>query len=95
MHGGKRPGAGAPIGNFNALKTGRHSPRLRRLWLTAAKNAGAAAVLDNLHDALVLFQHGLLSVGAPWAPKTRRPTRGRPPGPSLYDRPRPHLSGRL
>lgn len=92
MHGGKRPGAGAPLGNFNALKTGHHSPRLRRLWLTAAKNAGAGAVLDNLHDALVLFHNGLLSVGAPWAPKRRRRRPpGRPPGPSIYDPPPPHL----
>ena len=27
--GGKRPGAGAPRGNFNALRNGLHSPRLR------------------------------------------------------------------
>ena len=27
--GGKRPGAGAPRGNLNALTTGNHSPRLR------------------------------------------------------------------
>jgi len=27
--GGKRPGAGAPRGNFNALKRGNHSPRVR------------------------------------------------------------------
>ena len=27
--GGKRPGAGAPKGNHNALKTGRHSKRFR------------------------------------------------------------------
>ncbi len=26
--GGRRPGAGAPRGNFNGLKTGRHSKRL-------------------------------------------------------------------
>ena len=29
--GGKRPGAGAPKGNLNALKTGRSSPRVRAL----------------------------------------------------------------
>jgi hypothetical protein len=29
--GGKRPGAGAPIGNINALKSGAHSPRFRGL----------------------------------------------------------------
>jgi hypothetical protein len=26
-HGGRRPGAGAPRGNFNALRVGNHSPR--------------------------------------------------------------------
>ena len=29
--GGKRPGAGAPKGNTNAFKTGKHSPRFRSL----------------------------------------------------------------
>ena len=29
--GGKRPGAGAPRGNTNAFKTGKHSPRFRTL----------------------------------------------------------------
>ncbi len=29
--GGKRPGAGAPKGNLNALKTGRHSKQLLAL----------------------------------------------------------------
>jgi ABC-type antimicrobial peptide transport system permease subunit len=28
-HGGKRPGAGAPKGNLNALKTGRRSKQLK------------------------------------------------------------------
>ena len=27
--GGRRPGAGAPKGNFNGLRTGLHSPRVR------------------------------------------------------------------
>ena len=30
-HGGRRPGAGAPRGNLNALKTGRYSRRLRTI----------------------------------------------------------------
>ncbi|GEM_PF-3513875 len=31
--GGKRPGAGAPKGNLNALKNGRNSPRIREYML--------------------------------------------------------------
>lgn len=31
MRGGKRPGAGAPKGNTNALKTGHYSPRAQAL----------------------------------------------------------------
>jgi hypothetical protein len=27
--GGRRPGAGAPKGNFNAMKSGKFSPRVR------------------------------------------------------------------
>jgi hypothetical protein len=30
-HGGRRPGAGAPQGNLNALKTGRYSRRVKAL----------------------------------------------------------------
>ena len=38
--GGRRPGAGAPRGNTNALKNGVHSPRLRAI---------ATALYDNPH----------------------------------------------
>jgi hypothetical protein len=34
--GGKRPGAGAPRGNLNALKHGRHSTQLQQLAVTLA-----------------------------------------------------------
>ena len=34
--GGKRPGAGAPKGNLNALKHGRHSAQLQQLAVTLA-----------------------------------------------------------
>jgi hypothetical protein len=30
-HGGRRPGAGAPLGNLNGLKTGVYSARLRNV----------------------------------------------------------------
>ena len=34
--GGKRPGAGAPKGNLNAMKHGRHSAQLQQLAVTLA-----------------------------------------------------------
>lgn len=36
-HGGKRPGAGAPKGNLNGLKTGKHSIRLNAVLAAMAK----------------------------------------------------------
>ena len=30
--GGRRAGAGAPIGNFNGIRNGNHSPRMRRVY---------------------------------------------------------------
>ncbi len=33
--GGRRPGAGAPKGNLNAIKTGRYSPRLEAAFRIA------------------------------------------------------------
>ena len=41
--GGKRPGAGAPMGNTNAFKTGKHSPRFRAL-------AHAISLVPQLQD---------------------------------------------
>ncbi len=44
--GGKRPGAGAPKGNLNALKSGRYSKRVRAL-------RGALAAIPKTTDLLV------------------------------------------
>ena len=44
--GGRRPGAGAPRGNLNGVKTGAHSPRLRALY--------AALMLQPLFRQLVI-----------------------------------------
>ena len=44
--GGRRPGAGAPKGNMNALKTGRYSTRVRAL-------RGAMEALPRTTDVLV------------------------------------------
>lgn len=40
--GGKRPGAGAPKGNLNALTRGNRSPRLLHVGLVLALRAAAA-----------------------------------------------------
>jgi hypothetical protein len=45
-HGGSRRGSGAPIGNFNALKKGRYSPRLIRGMAVLSL---APAVTEVLH----------------------------------------------
>ncbi len=44
--GGHRPGAGAPKGNLNALKDGRHSARYRRL-------VQSLALLPEVRDTLI------------------------------------------
>ncbi len=46
--GGKRPGAGAPRGNLNALKHGRHSAQLQQLALTLA-------LLPHVRDTFIKF----------------------------------------
>lgn len=47
--GGKRPGAGAPKGNINAVKTGRYSKRLRAV-------ARALNSIPELRDFFLEFQ---------------------------------------
>ena len=44
-HGGRRPGAGAPRGNMNAVKSGRYSKRLRTLAKALAGVPEVAAIL--------------------------------------------------
>ena len=46
--GGRRPGAGAPRGNLNALKHGRHSAQLQQLALTLA-------LLPHVRDTFIKF----------------------------------------
>ncbi|MEX2246742.1 MAG: hypothetical protein WEC75_08640 [Dehalococcoidia bacterium] len=48
--GGRRPGAGAPKGNLNALKSGRYSPRVRAVLY---------ALVDDPTTRSVLLQVGL------------------------------------
>jgi hypothetical protein len=42
--GGRRPGAGAPKGNLNGLKTGRHSPRFLAFAAALAADPGLNAL---------------------------------------------------
>ena len=50
--GGRRPGAGAPKGNWNALSSGRRSARLRAL------------ILSLKHDRHFLMVYALLRLAA-------------------------------
>lgn len=59
-HGGHRPGAGAPIGNFNALKHGRRSAQLRQLFIRAAKSKRTRALVGTLAAAALLHKAGLV-----------------------------------
>ena len=43
--GGRRPGAGAPLGNHNALKTGRYSKRFQQLARALLKNPETMALI--------------------------------------------------
>ena len=43
--GGKRPGAGAPLGNHNALKTGRYSKRFQQIARALLKNPETLSLL--------------------------------------------------
>jgi len=47
-HGGRRPGAGAPIGNLNAVKNGTYSARYRRI-------IQALAAIPEIKEVLVKF----------------------------------------
>ena len=46
--GGRRPGAGAPKGNLNGLKTGAHSPRVKAVLRAIAENPESRAVFLSL-----------------------------------------------
>ena len=47
--GGKRPGAGAPRGNLNAVKSGRYSQRLKALADSLAKVPQVRSLLLEFH----------------------------------------------
>lgn len=49
--GGKRPGAGAPKGNFNGVRTGNHSARMLMVYLALVNypEEGLKALGDDLY----------------------------------------------
>ena len=63
--GGKRPGAGAPRGNLNALKSGRYSKRLAALRAALAAMPLTADVLVKMtgrdRRKMEMLAHGLQS----------------------------------
>lgn len=50
--GGKRPGAGAPKGNFNGVRTGNHSARMLMVYLALVNypEEGLKALGDDLYE---------------------------------------------
>jgi len=87
--GGRRPGAGAPRGNMNALKTGAYSrqfaelgrllagdPRIRAVLLGVATRAGRKFKTANEEAAYLLTKWAERvekNAEAKYAPKARRP----------------------
>ena len=63
--GGKRPGAGAPRGNLNALKTGRYSKRLAGLRAALTAMPATASLLVQMtgrdRRKMEMLAHGLQS----------------------------------
>ena len=55
--GGRRPGAGAPLGNHNALKTGRYSKRFQQLARALLKNPETRALIATFRKKQVKEQH--------------------------------------
>jgi hypothetical protein len=67
--GGRRPGAGAPRDNLNALKHGRRSRQLRALFV-ALRRPKVRRVLKAVQQAAALHRAGLVA-------KPRASTRDR------------------
>ena len=55
--GGKRHGAGAPLGNHNALKTGRYSKRFQQLDRALLKNPETTALIATFRKKQIKEQH--------------------------------------
>ncbi len=48
--GGRRPGAGAPKGNFNAVTTGNNSPRLLMVYLAVLRHPDWKALAYEIYE---------------------------------------------
>ena len=48
--GGRRPGAGAPRGNLNAMRGGKHSPRARAVIAMTGVHRNKRAVFIDLYE---------------------------------------------
>ena len=48
--GGKRPGAGAPKGNFNGVRSGNHSSRMLMVYLAIVNHPGHRALARDLYE---------------------------------------------
>ena len=94
--GGRRPGAGAPKGNMNALKSGRYSPRFNAVRAALSQVPEVQAYLDALrrqqlrtkrmtegalHAALLEVLQGAPSRNNPLLAHLRKTPPG-PPGPA-------------
>ncbi len=48
--GGKRPGAGAPRGNFNGVKSGNHSSRMLAVYIALVNHPDKKALARDLYE---------------------------------------------
>lgn len=58
--GGKRAGAGAPEGNFNAMTHGRRSRQLRQLFIAMMGRTRARQLVGKARAAALLTKAGLV-----------------------------------
>ena len=49
--GGRRPGAGAPRGNFNAVRSGNHSARMMLVYLRLIAEPDTLGLARDMYDA--------------------------------------------
>jgi hypothetical protein len=59
QRGGRRPGAGAPIGNLNGYRTGNHSRRVFMVLVVLNTHPDAPAFVHELHHAGFFGRRGL------------------------------------
>ena len=75
--GGKRPGAGAPKRNFNALKTGRNTPRLYLLALYLLANPVIRSLYKRIYANLIKQRLSSKPVGPGQRSNLKDPTNSK------------------